>query len=871
MTDGLSATLTPRRQWPLWFALIVAAAWGGLIVWRAAPLAAGGVPDLAIALMPPAVIVLIITSMLRAVRPAPDVAALEARLDRASDQAEQLDRLLQSVDATLTTCGERTERLAAAASADGDGLAASATRLSAAAVDVRQSGERAEGVAARLIAAMPDLDRIGRQVEELGGRLGGDTKGQLQVIDALLASVQVRGDEVAVQADAAIASMNKQLAEIDEQSRATTTRIAKRAYALDAAVDGASARSTELLDSVAVRIAESMATMDERLAAARVALDAVGEQATAVIGGQLDHLHAAAGALAERFADFDARTAQGRQAVDDHLAALPARLASARDDSAAALDHILDRTATVHDHLDALRGPLTTSDTSIIALGTGMLRLQQLAEQFDTTLAAGLPGASEQIGRLESGVAALDARIADLRGAIAAGDAATRTVGTLVAGLRAEAGALGAADLAIVEDRMNAAAAMMHDIGRQITVYGALSGQTKTLIETDLAALDRQLRAAQGDHETRVADMTGQIGALRSTIDDLVPPIDAARRMVGDIEAQVGHVDEAATTLGERLHLQLEAAGAGFTAMHERGTALLTEAAALRAQTDAGGAAFDAVAERFAHERAAFVTATETLGGELDRIRSVLSAIDADTAQVAAGTASELGQTFERARLLADANATALRDLLAAVVADTERALDEAGSAAAARAFAEPIQRELAAIVDASGRTGDVAEAAALRVAGQAKALGVTIDAVSEKVAEIETRLDVRARDTLAARSARLIDMLNAASVDIARLLSVEAGEQAWDRYRKGDRGIFARHTTKLADRGINEKIARHFAHDPAFTDEATHYLDMFEKLSRRLESDPEGENLLATIVSSDLGKLYVVIARATGRWSPAA
>jgi hypothetical protein len=341
--------------------------------------------------------------------------------------------------------------------------------------------------------------------------------------------------------------------------------------------------------------------------------------------------------------------------------------------------------------------------------------------------------------------------------------------------------------------------------------------------------------------------------------------------MVGDIEAQVGHVDDAAEAFGARLDRQLEAATAGFTAMHERGTVLLAEAGALRAETDAGGAAFDAVAERFARERADFVAATEMLGGEIDRIRTVLSAVDAGTAQVAAGTAADLGATFARARELADANAAALREMLAAVVADTERALDEAGSAAAARAFGEPIRRELATIVDATDRTGAVAEAAALRVAGQAKALGTTIDAVSEKVAEIETRLDVRARDTLSARSSRLIDMLNAASVDIARLLSVEAGEQAWDRYRKGDRGIFARNTAKLADRGINEKIARHFAHDPAFTDEASHYLDLFEKLSRRLESDPEGDNLLATIVSSDLGKLYVILARATGRGSPAA
>ena len=872
MTDGLSATLTPRRQWPLWVALALAVVWGGLIVAQMVPGApAGDVVPIVTALMPPALIVLIIVSMLRAVRPAPDVTALEQRLDRAGDHATRLDQLLRSVDVTLGACAERTERLATAASDDGDGLAASANRLAAAAADVRRSGERAESVTSSLIATMPELERIGRQVEALSGALGDDTEGQLKIIDALLASVQIRGDEVAAQSDAAIASMNKQLAEIDEQSRATTTRIAKRAYALDAAVDGASARSTEMLDGVAVRIAESMATMDDRLSVARAELDAVGAEGAVAIGARLEQLHAAAGALSERFTDCDARTAEMRQVVDAHLAALPERLATTRDDSAAVFEQIGRQTHTVRAGLEALQVPLQAADSGIGTLGSGITRLQQVADQFSASFAAGLPAADEQVGRLETGVAALDQRIAELRASITAGEAATRSVGTLIAGLRVEAGALGAADLAMIEDRMNSAAALMHDIGRQITTYGALSGQTKTTIEADLATLDRQLRAAQADSQTRLTEMSDRVGGLHTAVDDLAMPIGVARRLVGDVEAQVTRADVTATEFGEHLDRQLATAATRFEAMQSRGTALLAETAALRSETDAGGVAIDAVAARFAGERAAFTVASQTLGAEFDRIAAVLAALSADTVQVTSGTADALGQTFARARQLADANAAALRQMLADIVADTEASLDAAGSATAARAFATPIQRELTTIVAAADRASEVAEAAAQRVAGQAKMLGTTIDSVDEKVAEIETRLDVRARDTLSARSARLIDMLNTASVDVARLLSIDVGEQARLRYRKGDLGIFARHTVKLVDRAMNDKIARHFAHDPAFTDEASHYLDVFEKLSRRLESDPDGDALLAAIVSSDLGKLYVAIARATGRWAPAA
>ncbi len=872
MSDTVSADLQPHRRWPLGLALLLAAAWAAIVAARALPLgSAADFSGLFLALAPPAVVALVVVSLLRAIRPAPDVAELETRLAQATSDAVTLQERLAVVDRTLADCAERTTQLATAAAATGDGLAASATRLAAAAREVGDSGTAADAVTTRLTAALPDLTRVQALIADMGGQLAGDTTRQLELIDALLASVQVRGDEVATQADAAIASMNRQLAEIDEASRATTSRIAKRAYALDAAVDGASARAGTLLDSVAARVGTAMTTLEAQLAAARVELEGLGADGAAAIAARLDRLHAAATELEALFAARDADSARLRDALDTHLAGLPQRFADAQATGTAAVTALGDQVGALHERIGALAEPFAAADTTVAALDTRMARLQAVAEGFGATLAAGLPAATEDLGRLEAGAAQLDARIGEVRAAVAAGEGETRAVAALVADLRREVSTLGDADLRLVDDRMNATATVMRDIGQQIAAYGVLSGETKAMIEEHLAAVGRQLRTVQADGDARLTALAAQIDGARGAIDDLLVPVTAVQRQLGDAEAQVGHVGDAAAALGGQLASQLAATRDGFDGMHERAVALLEEGSALREETAAGDAAIAAVAARFAGERAAFAAAAATLGAEFDRTRGVLDALEGDTVRVTGDAAAALGATFERARQLAEANAAGLRAMLEAVVADAAHSLDARGQALAASAFGDPIRLELAAIGDAADRAGGAAEAAARRVAGQARTLTDTIGSVEAKVAEIETRLDVRARDTLSARSSRLVEMLNGAAVDVARLLEVDVGDKAWVSYLKGDRSLFARRTVRALDRTAAAKIARHYAHDAAFRDEASHYVDQFERLSRRLLTDPDGEALLATVVSSDIGKLYVAIARATGRWSPTA
>ena len=873
MTDGVASWPRPRRQWPLGLIAIFAALWLGAVVARraAAPFDWTATLDLLAAAAPPLLVVLFIASLWRSSRPPRDVGELEWRVNRAQETATGVDTTLRALEATLAGCVDQTRHLAQAAADDSGGLAASAAGLVAAARDVAQSGTVAVETAARLTATLPEVERLNAEIARMGTRLGGETVDQLRLVDALLAAIQVRGDEVAVQTDAAIASLNKQLAEIDEQSRQTTSRIAKRAYALDAAVDGASGRAAALLDSVGENIAARMTALDERLATARTDLLAVGEQGTVVIGGRLDQLFDAGVRLGEQFAAFDRHTADLRATTDAHLDALPDRLDAARRAGDAAFTALADRADALHTALTALETPLAATGRTIGDLDDRLGVLQQAADLFGATLTDGLPVATSQLDGLAVRSGKLTHEVAALGDALTRGTAAMEGVAALVGATRVEVAALGEADLRLVDDRITATATIMRDIGRQIAAYGVLSGQTKASIESDLAALAAQFQVTEHDGETRLAALLEQIGTVRHGIEDLVDPIGIARTRIGDVEAQVDSVGTAAADVATRLTASFDATAAAFATMHERAAALLAEGAALGAATADGTAAIAAVSARFGHERAAFTDAAAALGTAFERAREVLDGIDAATVRVTAGTAEALGQTFIRARELAEANTAALQAMLAAVIHEAEEALGATGAGVAENAFAIPIRRELASVEEAAGRARDLAEAAAQRVAGQVRTVGTLIDGVDAKVGEIETRLDVRARDTLSARSARLLGMLATASVDVAKLLAIDVGEQAWVEYLRGDRSVFARRTVRLIDRPTTDKIGRHFAHDENFRDEASHYLDIFEQLSRRLMSDPDGDALLATAVSSDLGKLYVVLARASGRWSPAA
>jgi hypothetical protein len=176
------------------------------------------------------------------------------------------------------------------------------------------------------------------------------------------------------------------------------------------------------------------------------------------------------------------------------------------------------------------------------------------------------------------------------------------------------------------------------------------------------------------------------------------------------------------------------------------------------------------------------------------------------------------------------------------------------------------VTRQVAALTHAT----DDAAAASTR-ATERVAAGV--QAMLEQSALLETRMeaarDERERadsDSLARRVSLLIEALNSAAIDITKAFAPEVSDSAWAAYLKGDRGVFTRRAVRLLDGADAREIARLYDDDAGFREQVNRYIHDFEGMLRQVLAQRDGSPLGVTLLSSDMGKLYVALAQAIER-----
>jgi hypothetical protein len=144
--------------------------------------------------------------------------------------------------------------------------------------------------------------------------------------------------------------------------------------------------------------------------------------------------------------------------------------------------------------------------------------------------------------------------------------------------------------------------------------------------------------------------------------------------------------------------------------------------------------------------------------------------------------------------------------------------------------------------------------------------IGETAAAIEERIADDRAEREAREAKDLSNRVALIIDALNSTAIDVSKILSNEAGDAAWAAYLKGDRGVFTRRAVRLLDSGEAREILHHYESEPEFRDQVNRYIHDFEAMLRRILADRDGTPLGVTLLSSDMGKLYVALAQAIER-----
>ncbi len=111
------------------------------------------------------------------------------------------------------------------------------------------------------------------------------------------------------------------------------------------------------------------------------------------------------------------------------------------------------------------------------------------------------------------------------------------------------------------------------------------------------------------------------------------------------------------------------------------------------------------------------------------------------------------------------------------------------------------------------------------------------------------------------------VDSIDSLSVDIARMIDHDAASELWDRYKRGERGVFNRRLYTPQGAKAFDEIRAKYRTDPEFRQTVEHYIHEFERLLDDVSRGDRGPAVARNYLTSDTGKVYTLLAHAAGRF----
>ena len=183
------------------------------------------------------------------------------------------------------------------------------------------------------------------------------------------------------------------------------------------------------------------------------------------------------------------------------------------------------------------------------------------------------------------------------------------------------------------------------------------------------------------------------------------------------------------------------------------------------------------------------------------------------------------------------------------------------------RALRNQTAETIGALEQAASHASGVGREATVQLRDQLAMVNELTGNLEQRIARARELAEEQRNNDFSRRMALITDRLNSNAIDITNALATEVSDTAWDNYLKGDRGIFTRRAVKLIDSGEAREIADLYQSDDAFKANVSRYIHDFEAMLRSMLSTREGNALSVTVLGSDLGKLYVILAQAIERF----
>ena len=564
------------------------------------------------------------------------------------------------------------------------------------------------------------------------------------------------------------------------------------------------------------------------------------------------------------------------------LAILLADLPKAQLETRHMVSALQEAGVTAHERAGAL-------DSQLASLTARGREADEIAGGAAQKLAAHLSrveSVSENAGiRLEEAAATMTGAIdAALDRAATAGDTARQNMDAQGAAMLALVDQTQAALARTGADSADAIAMRVDDVTEKLEALGALlASQSETTsnllndvrdnldgVDTRLEALDdkgiqraERLTSALALLDDHAAALTGSLQSGATSADTLIARTET---LMTALDASVREIDDTLPAALNRLETKADAS-----------RAKVAEAGPVVAQIERdASAALDRLIEAealIAKQRASL----DAMAGETDsrllasrdaaaQLVSAVESADATTRALADGAGAQLVEAMVRVRETAHAAAERAREAISAVIPEATAQFSESAREALTRAVTSQVQAQIADLAQTAEHAVETASKASDRLMRQMLTISETSAAVEARIAGAREEVEKSDRDNFARRVALLIESLNSTAIDVTKVLSNDVTDSAWASYLRGDRGVFTRRAVRLLDSGEVKEIIRKYDEESEFRDQVNRYIHDFEAMLRNVLATRDGSALGVTLLSSDMGKLYVALAQAIER-----
>ena len=641
-----------------------------------------------------------------------------------------------------------------------------------------------------------------------------------------------------------------------------------------AALRNESAALESLLGVVAARLEEN----HSRLTNEAAKLMSLGDEAADRLGRVAHYLAKESVNLDRKSEALEGAAAAAKVDIGVLLHDLPRAEEQARAVAEAMKQAGLD----AHQHAGALESQLS----ALVARG----------RDADEVVGGAAQRLAAHLARIESTTATAATRMDEASsGMTAAVDGAMARAAEAVDAARTGLETQGQAMLAMIEQSRAALDRAGDEAGRSLAQkLDAIGGKIETLAEhlsaqdaashalvsglsKDLAELDQKFRLLSETGIDGTERLESSIDQVRQRVSQLSAEIGGGTDRASDLIARAQQMAEALTTVVRQLEQTIPASlesveqQAGRT--HAAAAAVLPDLEAMQRAAEGAAATVNQAEASLARQREALdaliTNLSEGIGRTEQQLRSLCSATeeaDGNARRLVNESGPELVEALLRVRETAQQAAERAREAISDVIPQSAEALGEASRQALGEAVSVAVGEQLTILTQLAERAVAASRRASDRLTRQMLTIGKTTAAIETRIEESERSREEAESHVLTRRVGLLMESLNSTAIDVAKILSNDVTDTAWAAYLKGDRGIFTRRAVRLLSSGEAREIAQHYEADAEFREQVNRYIHDFEAMLRRILVERDGSTLGVTLLSSDMGKLYVALAQAIER-----